>query len=71
VAGIPAGSTIPNIVAARPIVTVAPRTNLEALRAEIHWPTVKRVRGSRSAGKAAIWQAVALVAEPGLAIAPT
>jgi len=55
------GNTIRNIAAARRIGTVAQRTGLAARRAAIRSPTVRLAPGNRSAGRAVICPAAALV----------
>jgi len=53
------GSTIRYIAAAHRIETGRPRTGSGARRAAILLPTARRVRGSKSAARAAIWPAIA------------
>lgn len=56
---IPVGSTIRNIVGARPIATVRPQTGLAALREATPLLTVRLVPDNSLAGRAAIFPAVA------------
>ena len=57
-----AGNTTPNIVAEHPIGTALQQTGLAVRRAVIRSPTARRVRGNRSADKAAILAITALQA---------
>jgi hypothetical protein len=56
---IPTGRTIRNIAAALLIETELPQTGLVVRHAEIRWPTVRLRPGTRLAGRAAIWPAIA------------
>src|SRR6266403_1003138 len=59
VTGTPAGSIIRSIAAALRIATKLRQTGLVVRLAEIRWPTVRLRPGTRLAGRAAIWPAIA------------
>src|SRR6267142_1265327 len=59
VTGTPTGSTIRSIAAALRIATKLRQTGLAVRHAETLWPTVRLRPGTRLAGRAAIWPAIA------------